>query len=52
MERAGEAMVECRAHVAPEALEGTVYRRDAFGGYVLATPQNTTAWTFLSKPLI
>ncbi len=37
------AMVERYAHVAPEALEGAANRLDAFGGYVLATPQSTTA---------
>jgi integrase len=33
------AMVERYAHVAPEALQGAANRLDAFGGYVLATPE-------------
>ena len=37
------AMVECYAHVAPEALQGAAARLDAFGGCAAATPDGPTA---------
>jgi integrase len=37
------AMVERYAHVAPEALQGAANRLDAFGSYVIATPETPTA---------